>query len=43
MLLTSHMMSECEALCNRVGIMVNGSFRYVREFFHRNENYVRIV
>lgn len=27
MLLTTHSMAECEALCSRVGIMVNGSFR----------------
>ena len=26
-LLTTHSMAECEALCSRVGIMVNGSFR----------------
>lgn len=26
-LLTTHSMEECEALCSRVGIMVNGSFR----------------
>ncbi len=25
--LTTHSMAECEALCSRVGIMVNGSFR----------------
>ncbi|KER29049.1 hypothetical protein T265_13456, partial [Opisthorchis viverrini] len=25
--LTSHSMEECEALCNRLGIMVNGQFR----------------
>ncbi len=25
-LLTTHSMAECEALCSRVGIMVNGSF-----------------
>lgn len=24
--LTTHSMAECEALCSRVGIMVNGSF-----------------
>ena len=26
-LITTHSMAECEALCSRVGIMVNGSFR----------------
>ena len=26
-LLTTHSMAECEALCSRVGIMVNGEFR----------------
>lgn len=26
-LLTTHSMAECEALCSRVGIMVNGRFR----------------
>ena len=26
-LLTTHSMAECEALCSRVGIMVNGSLR----------------
>ena len=26
-LLTTHSMAECEALCSRVGIMVNGVFR----------------
>ena len=26
-MLTTHSMAECEALCSRVGIMVNGSFR----------------
>ncbi len=26
-LLTTHSMAECEVLCTRVGIMVNGSFR----------------
>lgn len=26
MVLTTHSMAECEALCSRVGIMVNGSF-----------------
>ena len=27
MVLTTHSMAECEALCSRVGIMVNGSLR----------------
>ena len=26
-LLTTHSMAECEALCTRIGIMVNGVFR----------------
>ena len=29
MLLTTHRMAECEALCSRVGIMVNGTLRCV--------------
>ena len=26
-ILTTHSMAECEALCSRIGIMVNGSLR----------------
>ena len=26
-MVTTHSMAECEALCGRVGVMVNGSFR----------------
>ena len=29
--LTSHSMEECEALCSRMGIMVNGKFQVRKE------------
>ena len=27
--LTTHSMEECEALCSRIGIMVNGPINYI--------------
>jgi ABC-type multidrug transport system ATPase subunit len=32
--LTSHSMEECEALCNRIGIMVGGSFSCLGSLQH---------
>ena len=33
-ILTSHSMEECEALCNRLVIMVNGAFRCLGSIQH---------
>jgi len=37
--LTSHSMEECEALCNRIGIMVNGKFRCLGSTQHLRSKY----
>ena len=37
--LTSHSMEECEALCTRLGIMVNGSFQCLGSAQHLKNRY----
>ena len=37
--LTSHSMEECEALCSRIGIMVNGRFRCLGPTQHLRSKY----
>jgi ABC-type multidrug transport system ATPase subunit len=37
--LTSHSMEECEALCNRIGIMVKGQFRALGSLQHLKDKY----
>ena len=37
--LTSHSMEECEALCTQLGIMVNGQFQCVGNFQHLKSKY----
>lgn len=37
--LTSHSMEECEALCTRLGIMVNGQFQCVGNIQHLKSKY----
>ena len=32
--LTTHLMEECEALCNRIGIMVNGKLAAIGSLQH---------
>ena len=39
--LTSHSMEECEALCTRLAIMVNGSFKCLGSIQHLKNKYVR--
>ena len=36
-LLTSHSMEECAALCNKLGIMVNGKFRCIGGYVYRTK------
>ena len=38
-ILTTHSMEECEALCNRVGIMVNGQLRCIGTAQHLKSRY----
>jgi ATP-binding cassette subfamily A (ABC1) protein 3 len=38
--LTSHSMEECEALCTRLGIMVNGQFMCLGSQQHLKSKYV---
>ena len=38
-ILTSHSMEECEALCNRLAIMVNGQFRCLGSCQHLKNKY----
>ena len=33
-ILTTHLMEECEALCNRIGIMVNGQLKAIGSLQH---------
>jgi ABC-type multidrug transport system ATPase subunit len=37
--LTSHSMEECEALCTRLGIMVNGQFQCLGNIQHLKSKY----
>lgn len=37
--LTSHSMEECEALCTRLGIMVNGQFKCLGNIQHLKNKY----
>ena len=37
--LTSHSMEECEALCNRLAIMVNGAFKCIGSPQHLKSKY----
>ena len=37
--LTSHSMEECEALCTRLGIMVNGQFQCLGNIQHLKNKY----
>ena len=37
--LTSHSMEECEALCTRLGIMVNGQFQCLGNVQHLKSKY----
>ncbi len=37
--LTSHSMEECEALCTRMGIMVNGAFQCLGSAQHLKNRY----
>ncbi|TWW61312.1 ATP-binding cassette sub-family A member 2 [Takifugu flavidus] len=41
--LTSHSMEECEALCTRLGIMVNGRFKCLGSIQHLKNRYRRCV
>lgn len=38
-ILTSHSMEECEALCTRLAIMVNGQFRCLGSIQHLKNKY----
>ncbi len=38
--LTSHSMEECEALCTRMGIMVNGRFQCLGSAQHLKSRYL---
>jgi ATP-binding cassette, subfamily A (ABC1), member 3 len=38
-ILTSHSMDECEALCSKIGIMVNGEFRCLGSVQHLKNKY----
>ena len=39
-ILTSHSMEECEALCGRLAIMVNGRFRCMGSIQHLKNRFV---
>jgi ABC-type multidrug transport system ATPase subunit len=39
--LTSHSMEECEALCTKLGIMVNGQFQCLGNIQHLKSKYGR--
>ena len=42
-LLTSHSMAECDALCSRLAIMVNGQFECIGTTQHLKHRYMKII
>lgn len=40
--LTSHSMEECEVLCTKIAIMVNGQFKCIGSLQHLKNRYLKI-